>query len=117
MMPDASGGHRSAEVSVEHRPLFVEAYLLCAADIAYCPAAICADQLRLVGTAKGVFLIPRIDLLANVRPKKHFTGDFMALTEQDVWAIPQDLTCRAIKPACTNLMQWPIVGRERLFDN
>ena len=104
-------------MSVEHNPSFVEAYLLCAADIAYCPAAICADQLRLVGTAKGVLAIPRIDLLANVRSKKHFAGEFMALAEQDVWAIPQDLTCRAINPACTNPMQWPIVGRERLLDN
>lgn len=43
MIPDASGGRTFAEVSVEHHPLFVEAYLLRAADIAYCPAAICAD--------------------------------------------------------------------------
>jgi hypothetical protein len=86
MITDASGRHCFAKLSLIHHSLIVEAYLLCAADNACCPAALCADQLRLVGTAKSVLAIPRIDLLANLGLKKHFAGKLVALTEQDVWA-------------------------------
>lgn len=117
MIADASSGQTFAKVSVDHH-LYSWKRTCCVLRISHAVLLqFCADQLRLAGTAKGVFAIPRIDLLANVRPKKHFGGEFMTLTEQDVRAIPQDLTCRAIDPACTNLMQWPIVAREILLDN